>query len=215
MPSRERRRGPAGFTIVEALLAVAIIGIASALLLPTLQQLIHSSKIRGICRTTAAQMRKARFEAIKRGVPSVVRIDPATREVIAFVDVNGPALTDLSDGIFNPVAGQPPGATDFELERVLLPPGVDFIFQATSGLASVDGFSNTGNPDPPDDQAIFLPDGSINDAGAFRFGDQRGNFLEVRVDPPATARIEVRKWTDEAGGVWRSQGEGGATWRWN
>lgn len=214
MPNRTRGSRAAGFTIVEAILVVAIMGIASALLLPALQQLIHSSKIRGICRSTAAQMRKARFEAIKRGVPSVVSIDPDARAVITFVDVNGAALNALPDGIFNPIAGQPPGATDFELERVLLPAGIDFIFQATSGLASVDGFDNTGNPDPPDDQAIFEPDGSINDAGAFRFGDQRGNFLEVRVDPPATARIEVRKWTDEGGGAWQSQGEGGATWKW-
>jgi hypothetical protein len=214
MCRRLSRRRTAGFTIVEAILAVAIIGIASVMLLPSLQQLINSSRIRGVCRSTTAQMRKARFEAIKRGAPSVVQISPGTREVVAFVDVNGATLAAVPDGIFNPVAGQPPGATDYELERVLLPAGVDFIFQATSGLASVDGFNNTGNPDPPDDQAIFLPTGSIVDAGAFRFGDQRGNFLEVRVDPPATARIEVRKWTDADGGKWLSQGEGGTTWRW-
>ena len=219
---RPRRRS-SGFSLVEAILALAIVGIASALLLPALQQLIHTSKLRGICRTTTAQMRKARFEAIKRGVPSVVQISPDTREVIAFVDVNGPGLTDLPDGIFNPVGGQPPGATDYELERVILPAGVDFKFQLTQGFASVFGFDNTGNPDPPDDQAIFLPDGSVNDRGSFRFADERGNFLEVAVTQPATARIEMRKWTDDDAlcpadppppGCWLSQGEGGATWRW-
>jgi hypothetical protein len=207
-------RKAGGFTLVEAILVVAIVGIASALLLPAMQQLLHTSKMRGICRSTSAQLRKARFEAIKRGVPCVVRISPASREIIAFADVHGPALTDLPDGIFNPVAGQPPGATDYELERVVLPAGISFRFLADMDLDSVDGFTNTGNPDPPDDQAIFLSDGSANDSGAFRFGDQRGNYLEVRVDPPATARIEVRKWSD-ADGVWRSQGEGGTTWSWN
>lgn len=209
-----RRRKVGGFTIVEALVVMAIVGIASALLLPALQQLIHTSKLRGISRGTTAQMRKARFEAIKRSVPCVVRISPATREVIAFADVHGPALTDLPDGIFNPVAGQPPGATDYELERVRLPGGVSFKFQLLADLASVDGFNNTGNPDPPDDQAIFQSNGSAMDGGAFRFGDERGNYLEVRVDPPSTARLEVRKWSD-ADGVWRSQGEGGYTWTWN
>ena len=44
--------------------------------------------------------------------------------------------------------------------------------------------------------AVFEPDGSIRDIGAFRIADDRGdprNTLEVRVAPRATARIEVRK----------------------
>jgi hypothetical protein len=222
-PGRRRRASPAGrvptslalgFTVVEAILVVAIVGIASGLVLPALQQTIHSSKLRGIGRSTTAQLRKARFEAIKRGVPCVVRISPASREVIAFADVHGPALADLPDGVFNPVAGQPPGATDYELERGPLPAGVSFKFQLLTDLASVDGFNNTGNPDPPDDQAIFQTNGSAMDAGAFRFGDERGNYLEVRIDPPSTARVELRKWS-AADGVWRSQGEGGYTWTWN
>ena len=32
----------------------------------------------------------------------------------------------------------------------------------------------------------------VIDAGAFRFADRRGNYLEARVDPPGTARVEVR-----------------------
>jgi type II secretory pathway pseudopilin PulG len=214
MASLHQRRRSAGFTIVEAIRVVAIIGIASVLVLPTLQELIHTSKLRGIARGTTAQMRKARFEAIKRGVPCVVQISPATREVIAFADVHGATLVALPDGIFNPQAGQPPGATDYELERVLLPAGVSFKFQLLSDLASVDGFNNTGNPDPPDDQAIFLSNGSVNDAGAFRFGDQRDNYLEVRIASPATGRVEVLKWSD-ADAAWHEQGEGGATWKWN
>lgn len=209
-----QRRGGAGFTIVEAILVVAIVGIASALLLPALQQTIHTSKLRGIARGTAAQLRKARFEAIKRGVPCVVQISPATREVIAFADVHGPTLDALPDGIFNPIAGEPPGATDYEIERALLPAGVEFRFQLLTDLDSVDGFDNTGNPDPPDDQAIFLSNGSALDAGAFRFGDQRDNFLEVRIASPSTGRIEVLKWSD-ADAEWHMQGEGGATWKWN
>lgn len=211
---RPNPRPASGFTIVEALVVMAVVGVASVLLLPALQQLIHVSKIRGVSNNVALQMRKARFEAIKRGVPCVVMLSPATREVIAFADVHGTALTDLPDGLFNPVGGEPPGATDYEISRIPLPSGVSFKFQLLEDLASVAGFDNSGNPDPPDGQAIFLPNGSVNSAGALRFGDERGNHLEVRVDPPSTARIEVRKHYEPAD-EWRAQGEGGQTWTWN
>jgi hypothetical protein len=206
-------RRSAGFTMVEALVAVAVIGLFMVVGLPALQNLLQRSKFEGLTRETAILMRAARFESIKRGVPTVVQISPGTREIIAFADVHGANQTDPSDGVFGPIAGATYRTTDYEIGRLRLPGGVSFSFQALTDLASVDGFVNNGAQPPPDQQAVFQTDGSVMAAGAFRFGDSRGNFLEARVEPPATARIEVRKW-DDAATAWHAFGEGGQPWNW-
>jgi hypothetical protein len=64
-----------------------------------------------------------------------------------------------------------------------------------------------------DDCFTFLADGSVKELGAFRFGDVRGNFLEVQIEPKATARVQVRKW-DETANDWYTRDEGGKAWEW-
>lgn len=191
-----------------------MLGIIALIGIPTFQRLIHRVKIEGTARETTILMNLARFEAIKRGVPVVVEIDPVVGEVFSFVDVHGgldPILPP--DGVFAAIPGAVPRATDYALGRVPLPSGVSFSFQALTDLASVDGFVNSGNPDPPDQRAIFMPEGSVLASGAIRFGDLRGNFFEARIDPPGTARVEVRKW-DDTDGAWYGFGEGGKPWQW-
>ena len=70
---------------------------------------------------------------------------------------------------------------------------------------------------------VFRPDGSVDflpdrpgEPEAFRFADVRGNFLEVRVAPRATARVQVRKWdeTAEPGQQWQTRDQGGKAWEW-
>lgn len=198
---RPRQRVAAGFTVVEMLLVVTIIGIASVMAYPALQQFIHRNKILGIAQTTSTLMREARFEAIRRGVPCVVHADGATNEVIVFVDVDGDLTfnPDLTETTFR--------ATDYELRRYNLPAGVTFA--APGAQPPIFGF--TALPTLPWNGAVFQTDGSIRDLGGMRFGDVRGNYLEARVEPAASARVSLRKWD---GSNWLSQGEGGKTWGW-
>ena len=60
----------------------------------------------------------------------------------------------------------------------------------------------------------FNSDGSASEAGSFRLVDNHANYLEVRVDPQATARVQVRKW-NETDSQWYVRGEGGKAWEWN
>lgn len=59
----------------------------------------------------------------------------------------------------------------------------------------------------------FKTDGSVNPTGSFRFVDVRGNYLEIEVNPAATARIQVLKWDDEDD-AWYSRDKGGKSWTW-
>ena len=74
------------------------------------------------------------------------------------------------------------------------------------------GFTTIG-VDGTEQVAIFEPDGTIQDIGTFRFGDQRGNYLAIEVAPAATARVLLVKW-DKDDEEWKEQGEDGKKWEW-
>lgn len=84
----------------------------------------------------------------------------------------------------------------------LLSDGVEF--GAPPGEAIVDGFGDSG-------EARFTIAGGVVESGAFRIAGPRESFVEVRIDPPATARVEIRKWD---GTAFRAQGRGKTSWKW-
>lgn len=194
---RQRRvrgeEGESGFTLLEVTLIVAVLGLLVLFGMPALQNLLVRSELEGVVRTTATSFQQARFESIRSGDGGVVRVDFPSRQVLAFVDANG-------DNLFQP-------ATDKLLGRVTLPKAVSF--ETPDGSPVVDGFDS----DATGGWAVMLADGSIRKSGAFRFADIRGNFLEVRVEPVATARVQVLKWDDDARD-WYAQGQGGKSWQW-
>ncbi len=211
MRSSQRSSRSPGFTLFELLIVIALIGIMSTLFAPNFLRLVQRSKLTGMAQQTETLMRLARQSAIRYNAPAVVRADLVGEQVIAFVDMDGPGVGTGSDLVFNPVAGQPHRATDFELARYTLPAGVTFDAPAADpdGGDPVFGFTTVGS----DDVAVFRPDGSADAAGAFRLADRFGNFLEVRVEPPLTARIRIRKF-DEDDVAWYIRNETDKPWKW-
>jgi len=191
------------------IVVVAIVGIMATLGLPNLIRVIHRAKLDGIVRETSVLMQRARSESVRQNVPTVVKFDFATNEVVAFADVDGVAAGDPSDLIYNPVAGERHRTTDYEIGRYRLPNLIQFQAPAADPDGPVRDFSDAG----PDKAALFDPDGSIRETGSIRFADQRGNFLEVRVTPAATARIQVRKWDLDLN-AWRTRNQGDKPWVW-
>ena len=200
--NRERQgRAARGFTMIETLLVLVLMLILMTFAIPSLLNMVRQGKLRGAADETATLMRLARLEAIKRSCPTVVRIldaDGTTPErVEAIVDCNNDGLQD---------------ADKKSLGTLPLPQRVHHLAPPNlAGKDSVDVFS-TDLAGGDANVAIFQGDGSIRDPGAFRFGDETGNFLEVRVAPKATARIEVRKYADDSN--WYANGEAGRAWTW-
>jgi len=203
MKNPQSGRGQRGFTLIEMLVVLALMAVLMFLSAPALYNAVRQSKLRGITQEVTTLMRQARLDAIKSSAQAVVKIVPADAtnpvpSVQAFSDRN-------ADGLLS--AGEPVLAT------FPLPKGVTFMApDLTVDANSVSGFS----PDPGGGSlakvVLFQRDGSVADVGAFRFADQNQNFMEVRVEPAATARIEVHKWQ---GGKWIANGEGGKAWQWN
>ena len=203
----------AGFTLIELLVVLGILALVMVLGIPALQNLIIRSRSEGFAREASTLLQRTRLEAIKVNRPAVVHLDTVNRQMRAFVDVDG-------DFSFNPDPGEPPRTTDYPIARVLLPGNVEF--QNPDGLEnqdSVKDFTPVAVGEPDARGAYFRPDGSVDVAGAFRICDVRENCLEIRVDPPATGRVQVLKWHEPEeewfGTVDPSDPAGYRPWRWN
>jgi len=194
-------RGRSGFTLIEMLVVMALMLALVALGIPSLQNALHQSKMRGMVQEITVAMRLARIDAIKTSSRGIVQIVPSTAPgvlplVRAFSDRN-------SDGRLD--------ATDPVLASFYLPTGV--IFEDEAGLLDKDSVKDF-SPDPAGgpNMAIFHGDGSIEDPGRFRISDPYGNHMEVFVETKATARIVVRKFEN---GEWVANGDKGQAWTWN
>lgn len=193
MTSHERRAGEAGFNLIEVITLVALAAILVLFTVPPLQRFVNRGRLEGVTRETAMLMNKARMEAIKRSVPVVVHLDYDADQVIAYADVNDAGGAPVSNLQYDAGALSGRGAADYEIGRVTVPERT-FFWGANDaepeGPDAIWGFT-----DVPGDlnAAVFEPDGSIRDRGAYGFGDLHGNFLEVLVAPEATARVVVRK----------------------
>lgn len=205
-PSRGRAKG---FTLLEALVVLAILGIALTLGLPSLSHLITRSKLEAEARETATLLQRARLEAIKRRVQTVVHADPAAHLVTAFADIDGPAAGDPPDLELNPVAGELARDTDYSIRTIDVSARVQMV--GPGAQPAIDGLTL----DPSGDRvAVFLPTGAALDVGGIRFADAAGfNFLEVRIDPAGTGRVTIRKWNRDRA-EWLGRREGGIPWEW-
>ena len=201
-----------GFTMLEILVVLVIMVTLGILLVPEFTNSLERAKLRGITSETTVLMRLARLDAIKHSRAAIVVIQPAGTEgdnpdrVIACPDPNNNLTCD---------------ADERHLGEYNLPVGVLFRDEVgDTGKDSVDGFTPAGGADA--NVAVFERDGSVRTVGSFRFGDACGranNVLEVRAEPAATAKIEVRKWRPspsrwEANGDGNPNSTGGAAWEW-
>ena len=199
---RQRDRSTTGFSLLEILVVVSILAVVIAYGYPVLAKFLVRSKLEGSARQITTLMHRARMDAIQRGVPAVVHIDTAQQTFTGFTNVDDDVAL-----VFAPDPDRDWRDTDYELGSLELPGVVTFDTPAGS---VVDAFTNV--PWNATNVAVFEPDGSVRALGAFRLADAKNNYLEVRVEPRATARISLRKWD---GTAWRSQGENGQSWEWN
>lgn len=199
--------GSAGFTLVELLLVFVLLGLIATLGVPMVLSTLNRYKVEGFMQGCAALAQRTKGEAVRQNAAAVFQAEIANRRFFAFVDVDGAGPGTRPDGLFNPVAGQPYRATDYEIGSCRLPAGVQFI--APGAEPVIDGFLQS----VPPGVAVFDPLGAVSAEGGFRFGDGRENFLEILIKPPAAARIHLRKWDPQAA-AWKSRGEDGKQWVW-
>jgi prepilin-type N-terminal cleavage/methylation domain-containing protein len=194
-------RGQRGFTLIEMLVVMALMLALVAIGIPSLQNALHQSKMRGMVQEITVAMRLARIDAIKTSSQGIVQIVPST------APDKLPLVRAFSDRDFDGRLG----ANELVLASFVLPTGVSF--EDNTGLLDKDSVKKFSvDPAGGPNMAIFRGDGSILEDGAFRISDPYGNQMEVWVETKATARIVVRK---SENGAYVANGDNGKAWTWN
>jgi len=116
MRGMEKERG---FTLIEAMLALVVLGILGAIAVPTFRQFTSNTRVSAATNGLASALARARNEALLRSTPvSVCAASDAnlnacgtqwTQGWIAFIDVNGSGSIDPTESVLQTWAA--PGGT--------------------------------------------------------------------------------------------------------
>lgn len=176
MPRVQTPTGPRGFTLVSALVALAILGISMAVAGPALWEITYEIKLKQAAREALTAMRAARYRAIN--------------EVREFgVLARLPDRIQIFEGT-NPLD---PAAVR---QEILLPGGISIAAPAGAvPPGATHGFDTNG----AGGYVIFNSDGTATNSGGIRLANPNLHYIEVELDPATTARLQLKTWNPDTG----------------
>lgn len=186
-------RNERGFTLPEAVVVVAIIGMMLVLALPYFAQTMRRSRLTSEARQIFMPLLKARLEAIKRGNNVNVEISTDSskasyRTAIVYVD----GTTGGTAGAYDPPSGGPPPTSpDTLIATFPMAP-------SSEPTLGIDG-ANAASPSTAAQtiEFIFTPLGTLDTANSTTdsvyVSDSKGNVLQVAVPSGSNAKATMTK----------------------
>lgn len=184
-----RTRRGTGFTLIEMLLVVTVVGITAVIAVPAFIEMLWRSKVEMAARQTTIQMRAARFQAIQEADEFGIWADFAENRI---------------------VLGRPADPADdpdlwLEIRAFELPGGI--VFQGPGDPGPNDAGAVVFDPPYDDNEdavlggwVVFNADGSSDAEGEIRFAmPERNLFYATAVGPRATGKISILKYDFDAG----------------
>ncbi|MBN4054402.1 GspH/FimT family pseudopilin [Nitrospira defluvii] len=177
-----------GYTVVELLVTVAIIGLLSTLALPSINNVILRYRLKDTAREIASSLRLLRIRAISTNFRTYLDFNPGAsledRFYTAFVDEDNmsdhdaPVETEATNLLFRDALGTYKGTR--------LPTGIRFGWGgcATPPCSAV---TFSGN------RAGFNPDGMPNTSGTVYLTNTLNDSYRVIV-ATITGRVKIEKW---------------------
>jgi type II secretory pathway pseudopilin PulG len=186
--------GRNGFSLVEALVALAIMMVAAAVAFPIFQPRFDEARILGAGRAFKSQFRLAYSMAVRGGVYTAIRFEQADGEVRYAVyadgNQNGVRSTDIAKGIDKLVAGPLPLTSGATGVRIAINPGVPAL-PPDHGDVSGDPIRFGRS-----DMLSFSPLGTATPGTFYLAGDHAQAAVRVT---GGSARVRLMVWR---GGVW-------------
>jgi prepilin-type N-terminal cleavage/methylation domain-containing protein len=155
------RRAAAGFSVVELMVALVIIGITAAISVPAFRLLSGGSTLVGGAERLAGNFRLARQMAVSQGVPYIVAWDEDARQVRIVRDENGDGDPDVGEATQGPFT---------------LPGRISLVNPDTLGFAS--------------DHVSLLANGTASQSGGLILSDSRGDTRNVILLAP-TGQVRI------------------------
>jgi prepilin-type N-terminal cleavage/methylation domain-containing protein len=87
MEKEKKYQDVTGFTAVELLIVIAVIGLMSAVAVPSLLSYMPKSRLNGAARTVAGDLMSARMAAVKKNCKAIVEFETASRYCVV-IDEN-------------------------------------------------------------------------------------------------------------------------------
>lgn len=138
-----------GFTLIELMVTIAILAIASAIAIPNFQPIIENAKHRGVVSDLNSSIAFARSEAIKRGIPIALRAKVAGANGLRKgwqVFVDDPANPGAFSAATELLLDQAPYDTNVTIGLGTMSGGADLLTFAGGGNVVMSGGGpSTGN----------------------------------------------------------------------
>lgn len=165
-----RVKKQSGFTLIEMMTVVAIVGIMAAIAVPSFNGMMQRAKLKAAGREIAMELILARATAISHGAKQAVSFNPKTGACDGTMTFPGKAEVSLADKKYSGIG-----------------------FQHTSGdpIQFADKDGNATN------DIIFNPDGTLENDNAALYGNAVGKIylLDTRNSGNNKMTIEVNQFT--------------------